>query len=95
VKLRWIGNAFWSIVAAMPFKGKPSINKRNREMALRERQKDKAAKRETRAAEKQRAGDAPAASSSEEEEFKEFQRALRERAEQDAAEAERDLAGKK
>jgi hypothetical protein len=79
----------------MPFKGKPSINKRNREMALRERQKDKAAKRETRAADKARTGDAPVAASSEEEELKEFQRALRERAESDAAEAERDLAGRK
>ena len=79
----------------MPFKGKPSINKRNREMALRERQKDKAAKRETRAADKARAPDAPTTASSEEEELKEFQRALRERAEQDAAEAERDLAGRK
>lgn len=87
----------------MAFKGKPSINKRNREMALRERQKEKAARRETRAAAKSAEGEAavmldPVTNrplTAEEQELREFKQALQERAEQEALDIERDLQRKK
>jgi hypothetical protein len=87
----------------MAFKGKPSINKRNREMALREHQKEKAERRVNRAAEKKEKGTAeplvdPETQlplSPEEQELAEFRAALKERAAQEALEAERDLQRKK
>jgi hypothetical protein len=90
---------FWR----MAFKGKPSINKRNREMALRERQKEKAARREARAAAKGAEGPAtvmidPVTNlplSAEEQALREFKLALQERAAQEAADIENDLQRKK
>ncbi len=86
----------------MAFKGKPSINKRNREMALRERQKEKAAKRESRAANKGTQGPSvmldPVTQqplTEEEQMLREFQNAMKERAAEEAADIERDLQRKK
>jgi hypothetical protein len=87
----------------MAFKGKPSINKRNREAALRERQEEKAARRETRAAAKAKMGPAavmldPVTNlplSEEEQSLREFKLALQERAAEEAADIERDLQRKK
>jgi hypothetical protein len=83
----------------MAFKGKPSINKRNREIALRERQKEKEARREQRAATKREdSASAPALDPSlspDEQALREFQLALKERAADEAADIERDLQRKK
>jgi hypothetical protein len=43
----------------MAMTGRPSINKRNREQAKREKQQEKAARRAARAADKQNRGDLP------------------------------------
>ena len=87
----------------MAFKGKPSINKRNRETALREHQKEKAARREQRAANrKDQAAATPVLDpvtqlplSGDEQALREFQNALKERATQEAADIERELQRRK
>jgi hypothetical protein len=86
----------------MAFKGKPSINKRNREMALRERQQEKAARRAERS---QTKSDAPSEDmidpvtgqplSEDEKALREFKAAMQERQEAEAADRERDLERKK
>ncbi len=43
----------------MPFKGKPSITKRNREQARRQRNQEKEERRKQRAVERRERGDAP------------------------------------
>lgn len=79
----------------MVFKGKPSINKRNREIAARERQQEKVQRRDQRSKEKGSRVDAPPMLdpvtgqplTADEQEYREFQAALKERREQEAAEA--------
>ena len=79
----------------MAFKGKPSINKRNREIAARVRQQEKLQRRDQRSHEKSTRVDAPPEIdpatglplTQEEIEYREFQAALKERREQEALDA--------
>ena len=82
----------------MAFKGKPSINKRNRGMAARGRAQEKELRRDQRSAERN-SREAPAPMldpvtgqplSADEQAYREFQDALKARAEQELVDTERE-----